>query len=208
MNLTKFFLPKTHVFQDNKFNKKILLIDHFPEPTIVVDGLIESGGLLTRIWRQGIQKLVPKSAEIKNILVLGLGGGSNTKLVSRLYPKSQITAIEIDPQMVQIANTFFSLDKVKNLKIVTADAIKYVQSLNSENYDLVLVDCFVGKNIPSNLQELSFIEKLHKHSTHLLINRIWYNEYHPETVFFLRKMSQKFCVIKTQTPTNIIIKLI
>ena len=204
----KIFFPKTVTFKNNLFNKNIFLYDHFLEPTLVVDGLVESGSLLRHIWHTGIRELVPPNARIKNVLALGLGGGSNVRLVSKLFPQAKITAIEIDPQMVEVAESYFGLKKIKNLKIITQDALEFVDNLKSTNYDLVLVDCFVGKNIPTVLQELSFLEKLASHSTHLLVNRIWYNEFHTETVFFLRKISKVFTLIKAQTQTNIIVKLI
>lgn len=204
----KIFFPKTIQIKDNLFNKNITLIDHYPEPTLIVDGLIESGRLLRQIWRTGISKLVPKKEVVKSILILGVGGGSNVRLVSKLYPQAKITAVEIDPQMVELASIYFGLSKIKNLKLITQDAIAFVNNLDKETYDLVLVDCFVGKNIPDNVQDLGFLKKLSLHSKHLLINRIWYNEHHFETIFFLRKMSSYFTCIKVHTPTNIIVKLI
>lgn len=211
----KIFFPQTIQIKDNLYNTNITLIDHYPEPTVIVDGLIESGRLLRQIWHTGISKLIPKKEIIKTILVLGVGGGSNVRLISKLYPQAKITAIEIDPQMVEIAKTYFGLSKIKNLNLITQDAIKYVNNLDSTSpsagrqvYDLVLVDCFVGKNIPSNVQDLGFLKKLSQHGKFLLINRIWYNEHHFETVFFLRKMSTYFTCIKVHTPTNIIVKLI
>ncbi len=184
----KIFFPQTIQIEDNLFNKNISLVDHYPEPTLIVDELIESGSLLRHIWHTGISKLVPKNETIKTILVLGVGGGSNVRLINKLYPQAKITAVEIDPQMVDIAKTYFGLAKIKNLNLVTQDAINFVHDLKSIIYDLVLVDCFVGKNIPSNVQDLGFLKKLSQHSKYLLINRIWYNEHHFETVFFLRKI--------------------
>ena len=172
----KIFFPQTIHIIDNPFNKNITLINHYPEPTLIVDGLIESGRLLRQIWHTGISKLVPKNESIKTILVLGVGGGSNVRLVSKLYPQAKITAVEIDPQMVDIAKTYFGLSKIKNLNLVTQDAINYIHDLEKQNYDLVLVDCFVGKNIPSSVQDLGFLKKLSQHSKFLLINRVWYNE--------------------------------
>lgn len=211
----KIFFPQTIQIEDNLFNKNISLVDHYPEPTLIVDGLIESGRLLRQIWHKGITIHIPKNEVIKTILVLGVGGGSNIRLVNKLYPQAKITGVEIDPQMVEIAKNYFGLSKIKNLNLVTQDAIKYVEDLKpahpaggTKTYDLVLVDCFVGKNIPSSVQDLGFLKKLSQHSKHLLINRIWYNEHHFETVFFLHKISTYFTCIIVHTPTNIIVKLI
>ena len=185
----KIFFPKIINFQNNPYNKNIVLYDHFPEPTVIVDGLVESGSLLRHIWHTGIKTLVPPKAKIENILALGLGGGSNVRLVKKLYPHAKITAVEIDPQMVEVASRYFGLSKIKNLNIVTTDAVKFVQDLKDEHFDLVLVDCFVGKNIPTALQEICFLKKLAKHCIHLLVNRICYNLLHSETIFVRRKGS-------------------
>lgn len=195
-------------FPNTKFNKNIELIKNFGEPTLIIDGLIESGYLLTNIWKLGLKNLLPKKFTPKKILLLGLGGGSNAILCSKFYPEAQITAVEVDSKMVEIANNYYNLKKVKNLSIVVADAEDYIAGLKSENYDLVLVDCFVGKYIPQKLQTIEFIKKLFNHSRFTLINRIWGNEHHLETVFFLRSLSKHFYYQITHTKTNIVVSLL
>jgi spermidine synthase len=208
MKLLDIFFPHTVNFPDSPHNKNLQLLVGFGEPTLVSDSLIESGHLLTNIWKIGIKKLLPKSFIPQTILLLGLGGGSNAHLVSKKFPKSQITAIEIDPQMVKIAKDYFHVDKIKNLEIIIEDAEKYISNLKSESYDLILVDCFVGKNIPQPLQKMSFIKNLYISGRFVLINRIWFNEHHFETVFFLRELSKHFFFLKTHTRTNVVISLL
>ena len=210
MSLFNLFIPQIIQFPDTKYNKNIKLICGAGEPTLVADDLIESGYLLTHIWKKGLKNLLPKDFLPQKILILGLGGGSNTNLVSHLYPNSSITAIEIDSQMVDIAQKYFRVTKNKNLKIVTADAEKFVNDLPAgrQVYDLILVDCFIGKYIPESLQTMAFIRKLSQISRYTLINRIWYNEHHLETVFFLKELSKHFFYLKTQTRTNIVVSLI
>lgn len=215
MKLIDILFPKSLKILNSKFNKNIEIFFGFGEPTLIVDGLVESGFLLTHIWKTGIKNLLPKTFKPKTILILGLGGGSNTKLVSRYFPEAQITAVEIDDQMVEIAQKYYGLDKVKNLKIIIADAEEYARNLKlahpaggSEKFDLILVDCFVGKSIPQALQKMSFIKDLYAHGKYVLINRIWYNEHHLETVFFLRELAQHFFFLRTGTKTNVIVSLI
>ncbi len=218
MSLINSFLSKSIKFPDTKYNKNIQIILGLGEPTLVADNLIESGHLLTDIWKTGIKKLLPEHFQPQTILLLGLGGGSNAILVSKLFPKAQITAIEIDSQMAEIAIKYFKVNKIKNLKVVIADAEEYICNLQpkadppmaekSEICDLILVDCFIGKNIPQPLQKMSFIKELYRRSRFTLINRIWYNEHHLETVFFLRDLSKHFFYLKTHTKTNIIVSLV
>ncbi len=208
MNIKRLFFSEIIHLPDTKYNKNISLVHQFGEPTLIVDGLVESGFLLTHIWKTGIKNLLPKSFLPKTILILGLGGGSNTKLVSKYFPKAQITAVEIDSKMVDIAKKYYKINRVKNLKIVVSDAIDFIDNLKTTTYDLILVDCFEGKYIPKKLQDPLFIKKVYNHSQYTLINRIWYNEHHQETVFFLKSLTPFFLCSTVHTKTNIIVSLI
>lgn len=152
MSLIHLFFPQTINFPDSKFNHDISLKIYCPQPTLFVGGLIQSGDILTHIWKTGIKKLLPKKFIPKKILILGLGGGSNTILSHRLFSKAQITAVDIDPVMVGIAQKYFGLNKIKNLDIIISDALDFAKNLKkTDYYDLVLLDCFEGKYIPHNL---------------------------------------------------------
>jgi len=175
----------------------------------MVDGLIESGFILTHIWKTGLKNLIPKAFKPKSVLLLGLGGGSNAKLVSRFYKDAKITAVEIDSGMVDIARKFYRLDKIKNLEIVIGDALDYVMNLpETPKFDIVLVDCFVGKYIPKKFENLEFVAKLKTCSRFVLINRIYYQEHHEATMSFVRSLASKFFFIKTHTGTNVVISLV
>lgn len=209
MSLKHLFLPSVVKFKDTPFNINIRLNRYFLQPTLIVDGLIQSGDIMTHVWKTGISFLLPKNFTPKSILLLGVGGGSNTVLVSKRYPEAEITAVEIDPLMIKIAKKYYGLDKIKNLKVVIADALNFAKQLdNKSHYDLVLLDCFEGKYIPTKLENLDFIEKLRNHSTFFLINRIYWYDHHLTTMHFLRSLSTRFHFVTTTTQSNIIISLV
>jgi spermidine synthase len=209
MSFRHIFFPQTIKFPDTKFNHRISLRRYFLQPTLYVDGLIESGDILTHIWKTGIKKLVPRHFTPRSILILGLGGGSNTLLVSRLYPKARITAVEIDPLMVEIGQKYFGLNKVKNLHIVVADALDFAANLDSHSmYDLILVDCFEGKYIPKKLEDLGFLGTLKDHSRYTLINRIHWYDHHRPTMDFMKSLSTRFVFVTASTMSNLIISLV
>lgn len=209
MSFRHLFFPKTIKFPDSEFNHNISINLYFSQPTLHVDGLIESGDILTHIWKTGMKKLVPKYFTPKTILILGLGGGSNTLLVRRLYPKSHITAVEIDPFMVEISKNYFGINKIKNLNIIVDDALDFAANLKpKDHYDLILVDCFEGKYIPKKLEDLNFMRRLKDHSRFTLINRIhWYDHYQP-TVNFMRSLSTHYVFVTARTVSNLIISLV
>lgn len=208
MSLRHFFLPETKKFPDTKYNQNISLHLYFSQPTLIVDGLIESGNVLTNIWKKGLKNLLPKVFVPQTILLLGLGGGSNTLLVSGLFPEAKITAVEIDPLMVEISKKYFGVGKVKNLDIVIADALPFIQNLTTELYDLILVDCFEGKYIPKKLENLDFLQLLKDHSRFVLINRIFWYDYRESSLSFMRSLVTRFFFVTTHTYSNLLISLV
>lgn len=209
MSLLNFFAPETIKIPDSTYNKNIVLLRYLNSATVLVDGLVESGDVMTQVWRAGLKKLLPKSFKPQTVLLLGLAGGSNAKLINRYYPNAQITAVEIDPYMVEIGNKYFKLNKTKNLKIIIADALDYANQLTDSDYfDLILVDCFEGKFIPKKLESLDFQQKLKDHSRFTLINRLWWYEHKTDTLRFLKSMATRFFFIKTHTRSNLIISLV
>lgn len=209
MSLRHLFLPQIIKFPDTPFNRHISLHQYLLQPTLMVDGLIESGDILTHIWKTGIKKLIPRTFVPQSILLLGLGGGSNTLLVRKLYPKAKITAVEKDPLMASISKTYFGVDKIKNLEIVIADALEFVGDFDkSTHYDLVLVDCFEGKYIPKKLENLDFIQSLKNHARFVLINRIFWYDYHQPTIEFMRSLTTRFFFVTAHTRSNLLISLV
>jgi spermidine synthase len=209
MNFFNYFFPKKVRFPDTKFNKNISLLCYPGATVLFVDGLIESGHIMTQIWRKGIRSLLPGVYRPQKVLLLGLAGGCNAHLVNQYFPKAQITAVEIDPVMVDIGQKYFRLNRVKNLDIVIADALDFVKKLQkSDQFDLTLVDCFVGPSIPKKLENISFLQKLKAHSRYVLINRLWYGQEKAVTARFFRSLNPFFFFVKAHTTTNVLISLV
>jgi spermidine synthase len=74
--------------------------------------------------RHGLKKIgFSKIEPMQNILVLGVTGGSVIKtLADEIKYKGQITGIELDEKVIQLANEYFQLHNIKTLKILQGDA--------------------------------------------------------------------------------------
>ena len=120
-----------------------------------------SYGSLQRILRLGLKNIgFEKIVSMKNILVLGVAGGSVIKtLVDEIKYKGKITGVEIDPEIIKIANTYFKLDEVKNLEIVIDDAFEFVLKTKAK-YDLIIIDIFQDTTMPNFLFETFFINRV------------------------------------------------
>jgi predicted membrane-bound spermidine synthase len=121
-----------------------------------------SYGSLQRILRYGLKKIGFSQIEpMQNILVLGVAGGSVIKtLVEEIKCKGQITGIELDEKVIQLANDYFQLNTIKNLKVLHGDAFEFV--LRTKNkYDLIIVDIFQDTLMPTFLFETYFQDRLY-----------------------------------------------
>jgi spermidine synthase len=120
-----------------------------------------SYGSLQRILRKGLQSIgfeVIKTMD--SILILGVAGGSVIKtLVKEIGFKGEITGVEIDPEIISIANKYFKLNEIPNLTILIEDAHKHVQKSN-KTHDLIIIDIFQDNSMPEFLYETVFIENL------------------------------------------------
>lgn len=120
-----------------------------------------SYGSLQRILRRGLQSIGFENIKNSNsILVLGVAGGSVIKtLVNEIDFKGEITGVEIDPEIITLANVYFKLDEISNLTIIIDDASKFVQK-NKNSFDLIIIDIFQDNSMPEFLFETTFIENV------------------------------------------------
>ncbi|RTY75287.1 MULTISPECIES: spermidine synthase [unclassified Flavobacterium] len=120
-----------------------------------------SYGSLQRILRLGLKNIgYKKIVPMEHILVLGVAGGSVIKtLVEEIKYKGKITGVEIDPEIITIANAYFDLDKTKNLTIVIEDAFAFVLKTPTK-YDLIIIDIFQDTTMPNFLFEPFFTNRV------------------------------------------------
>lgn len=120
-----------------------------------------SYGSLQRILRIGLKNIgYEKIAAMERILVLGVAGGSVIKtLVDEINYKGKITGVEIDSDIIRIANKYFDLDKIPQLDIVIEDAFEFVLKTKSK-YDLIIIDIFQDTTMPNFLFETYFINRI------------------------------------------------
>ncbi len=121
-----------------------------------------SYGSLQKVLDFGLSKI-----EIQNtteILLLGLGGGSVIQsLNNRFNYKGQITAVEIDDTVIQIAKNEFEIKENTHLSIINDDALHYVENCK-KHYDLIIIDIFLDQTVP----EPFYKEKFWTHILQLL----------------------------------------
>lgn len=95
------------------------------------------------LWDLLVLPALFSPADVKRVLVLGLGGGAVVRQLLDLLDKPIITAVELDPIHVDIANRFFGLSQESTVKIITGDAIAWLKAYKGKPFDLIVDDLFV-----------------------------------------------------------------
>lgn len=164
-------------------------------------------------------------ADVQKILVLGVGGGTVIKLLATKYPEAQITGVDIDQTIINIAKTYFELSELQrlsfrtafdagrnplhkeisrfanaSLEMTNADALKFLpQEIKAQRcYDLVVVDLFSGREIPAFVSTHKFIQNIkHVLRPHgqFVINYLREHEYAPRAQALYAKYKHNFPVV-------------
>lgn len=116
-----------------------------------------SYGSLQRILRKGLKSIgFERILKMNHILVLGVAGGSVIKTLSEeIRFKGKITGVEIDSEIIKIANSYFHLDQIPNFEVIIDDAFEFVLK-TKEKYDLIIIDIFQDTTMPNFLFEEFF----------------------------------------------------
>ncbi len=120
-----------------------------------------SYGSLQRVLRKGLKAIgFDRILAMEHILVLGVAGGSVIRtLCDEVRFNGRITGVEIDPEVIGIAQKYFGLDQIANLEIVIDDAFEFVLRTD-KMYDLIIIDIFQDTVMPNFLFERFFANRL------------------------------------------------
>ncbi|MBT3193679.1 MAG: fused MFS/spermidine synthase [Verrucomicrobia bacterium] len=86
--------------------------------------------------------LLRAKAPPRSLLMLGLGGGTAIRQLRHFVPSMRITAVEIDPSMVDLARRYMQLDEL-NVEVVVDDAYDYITAC-TKKFDAVVDDVYMG----------------------------------------------------------------
>ena len=156
------YLVPSNVYQKNSAISKSIEVN-WNNGELVLDSKNTnySYGSLQRILRIGLKKIgFENIRKMESILVLGVGGGSVFKtLVDEIKFKHELIGVEIDQEMIQIANKYFELDKIPNLTIFIDDAFEFVLK-TKKTYDLIIIDIFEDTKMPNFVYEKFFMNRI------------------------------------------------
>lgn len=113
--------------------------------------------------------------EPRNILMIGLGGGSVTKFVYHKLPAVKIHVVEISSQVVAAARShFFVPESDPRLQIEVGDGVDYVRN-HVASCDVLMVDGYDDRSLVESLASQSFYDECSKALTPdgVLVVNLW-----------------------------------
>ncbi len=98
---------------------------------------------------------------VRSLAILGLAAGTSANQAAAVYPTVKIDGFEIDPEIVEVGNTFFNMNKT-NLAVFTEDARVGIAH-SSQAYDIISVDAYRPPYIPWHLTTREFFQETFNH---------------------------------------------
>lgn len=91
----------------------------------------------------------------KRVLVIGMGGGTFTRMVRRHVATARTDAVEIDPVVVDVAKRFFFLEEDARTRVHITDGAAFLASARTK-YDVIFLDAYDGEDFPAHLASDAF----------------------------------------------------
>ncbi|PVD22484.1 hypothetical protein C0Q70_18298 [Pomacea canaliculata] len=85
---------------------------------------------------------IPSDVISPQVLLVGLGGGPLAAFINHHFPKVQLEAVEIDPEMSKVAREWFGFSHDRNVVVHIVDGLDYIRNLGTkcEKRQMVMLD--------------------------------------------------------------------
>jgi len=144
-----------HIIVRDHDRFRTLYFDHHPQTQMNLDDRDTGGFPYTDIFH--VPMII--NPTIRNVLFIGVGGGTGPSTFVHHYPRVEVDAVDVDPVVLEVAQRFFGLQPGNRLKLFAEDGRTFVKR-NTKLYDLVVIDAYstnrYGSTIPAHLTTREF----------------------------------------------------
>lgn len=96
---------------------------------------------------------------LRHLLMLGVGGGSLASKLHIMFPKLQMTLVDLRQSVIDIAYDFFHLPMQPQIHTLSQDAADFI-ACPPHTYDAIIVDLFDAQGMPTAFTDASFLNHL------------------------------------------------
>ncbi len=129
-----------------KGDVKIMYIDRSAS-SILVEGEVDLP--FTNYYRY-FDLMFWNKKNVNKVVMIGGGAMTYPRYLSRKYPDVELTVVEIDSEMSEIAEKYFDYEKSDNITVVNQDGRVFLAQSKTK-YDAILIDAFQGIVLPFHL---------------------------------------------------------
>jgi spermidine synthase len=150
-----------------------LLDESYPKPFVIDDGKSRFLYFNVRLMQSEMSLKAPNDLAIrytqkmmafllfqprpKRIALIGLGGGSLIKFCYHRMPGTQLTAVELDPNVIAFRDTFQLPPDDDRLQVLEADGAQFLET-TEKGIDALLVDAFDKTGFAPSLANRDFFD--------------------------------------------------
>jgi spermidine synthase len=151
-----------------------LLDETYTKPYVIDDGEQRFLHFSGRLIQSAMRLAAPNDLELRytqkmmsfllfrsrprNILLIGLGGGSLVKFCHTRLPATLLTVLENNPDVIALRDAFLMPHDGPNLKVHEAEGAAYLLQ-TEDDIDVLLVDAFDSTGVSASLANKEFFEQ-------------------------------------------------
>ena len=158
------------VYQDETPYSHLDVVDQGSRRILYLNGLPHSGmdltdpNVLVFAYTTYFHLGVLANPDMESVLFVGGGGFSGPKNFLSTYPSVSVDVVEVDPDVIDVAQRYFSVQPSPRLAIINEDARIYL-TRTEKVYDLIVLDAYAKTYVPFHLMTTEFMQILHSRLT-------------------------------------------
>lgn len=119
-------------------------------------------GELPVMYTQMMTATVMYPPRLDSVLEIGFGGGRTASYLHQFLPGAQITSVELDPAVVELAKKYFGVRDDDHFRQVVKDGRLFLAD-TQDHYDIILIDAYRGPFVPFHLLTQQFYQLVKDH---------------------------------------------
>jgi spermidine synthase len=203
MGWLSWIFPRVILKEHSRYNADILVVERNNKLSLLVNGIQQTGMYVETLFHRAFQRFVKwYPSGVKRILVIGVGGGSVIQQLKDLYPEARIVAVDVDKVIVHIAKKYFNVKENSMCSFVVADARSYLSKKNKPEFDLIIIDIYIGNDVPTFVTSKDFVREVRRAlrpGGRMLMNYFSYHNQPKKSEELLKKLSTFYSVVEMRS---------
>ncbi len=102
------------------------------------------------------------AGQCRNSLFIGCGGAVALRQFARRYPDMAMDLVESEPTVIELARSWYALDRIPDLTVHIADGAAFVASGPAERWDVIVVDAYGAGDLAAGFSASSFFASVRR----------------------------------------------